>query len=186
MRLIDVHDGEVDLAVHEVQQSGRVPTLVRERLSRQDLSESSVPPVVPQQHRRVPDIELDIDVRKRISAGPARAPEPVRTMARMLSSPDAHSTISAIVASWSTASYWLLSSTAQKCRYRAQGKLIAVLERLGVPEGEPLVVDLSDGTIDSWTALWNTLSGPCGLPDWFGRNLAVYGTRTGTRRDLVR
>jgi Barstar (barnase inhibitor) len=46
--------------------------------------------------------------------------------------------------------------------------------RLGVQEGEPLIVDLSDRIIDSWPALWDALAEPCGLPTWFGRNLDAW------------
>lgn len=46
--------------------------------------------------------------------------------------------------------------------------------RLGRQEGEPLVVDLRERTIESWSALWDALAEPCGLPDWFGRNLDAW------------
>jgi hypothetical protein len=53
---------------------------------------------------------------------------------------------------------------------------------LGVREGEPLVVDLRDNRIDSWNDLWDALAGPCGLPSWFGRNLAAWNDTLGTGR----
>lgn len=48
------------------------------------------------------------------------------------------------------------------------------MTRLGCQHGEPLVVDLRDRKIDSWTGLWDALREPCGLPDWFGRNLVAW------------
>ena len=47
-------------------------------------------------------------------------------------------------------------------------------------EGEPLVVDLRDRTIDSWDQLWDALAEPCGLPEWFGRNLNAWNDTLGT------
>jgi barstar (barnase inhibitor) len=48
------------------------------------------------------------------------------------------------------------------------------MSRLGKHEGEALVVDLSDRTIESSPELWDALMAPCGLPDWFGRNLNAW------------
>jgi hypothetical protein len=45
---------------------------------------------------------------------------------------------------------------------------------LGRQDGEPLVVDLRSRDIDSWSQLWDALADPCGLPDWFGRNLDAW------------
>jgi hypothetical protein len=52
--------------------------------------------------------------------------------------------------------------------------------RLGVRDGDPLVVDLRNTPIDSWDALWNALADPCGLPDWFGHNLNAWNDTLGT------
>ena len=48
------------------------------------------------------------------------------------------------------------------------------MPRLGVREGDPLVVDLRSTPIDSWDELWDALVDPCGLPEWFGRNLDAW------------
>lgn len=48
------------------------------------------------------------------------------------------------------------------------------MSRLGRQDGESLVADLSDRTIKSWPELWDALMAPCGLPDWFGRNLNAW------------
>lgn len=48
------------------------------------------------------------------------------------------------------------------------------MSQLGRQEGDPLLVDLSDRTIESWSALWDSLVEPCGLPAWFGRNLNAW------------
>lgn len=48
------------------------------------------------------------------------------------------------------------------------------MSHLGRQEGDPLPVNLSDRTIESWSALWASLTQPCGLPDWFGRNLNAW------------
>jgi hypothetical protein len=37
-----------------------------------------------------------------------------------------------------------------------------------------LVVDLRDRLIETTRQLWDALAGPCGLPDWFGRNLNAW------------
>lgn len=39
---------------------------------------------------------------------------------------------------------------------------------------EPLVVDLRGRSVDSKESLWEALMAPCGLPDWFGRNLDAW------------
>ena len=54
------------------------------------------------------------------------------------------------------------------------------MPRLGVREGEPLVVDLRKVTIHSWGELWDALVDPCGLPKWFGRNLNAWSDTLGT------
>jgi hypothetical protein len=46
-----------------------------------------------------------------------------------------------------------------------------------VPDAQELpelVVDVSDRPIDGWDDLWGALVGPCGLPEWFGRNLDAW------------
>jgi hypothetical protein len=48
------------------------------------------------------------------------------------------------------------------------------MSRLGRQEGDPLLVDLSDRTIESSSALWDALVKPCRLPEWFGRNLNAW------------
>jgi hypothetical protein len=40
--------------------------------------------------------------------------------------------------------------------------------------GEPLVVDLLDRSLNSREPLWDALMAPCGLPEWFGRNLDAW------------
>jgi hypothetical protein len=52
--------------------------------------------------------------------------------------------------------------------------------KLGVHKGEPLVVDLRNQAISSWDELWDALAEPCGLPEWFGRNLAAWNDTLGT------
>jgi hypothetical protein len=46
--------------------------------------------------------------------------------------------------------------------------------RLGRSDGDPLTVDLSDRVLESPEQLWEALAEPCGLPSWFGRNLAAW------------
>jgi hypothetical protein len=48
-----------------------------------------------------------------------------------------------------------------------------------VQEGEPLVVDLRERGINSADELWDALADPCGLPDWFGRNLNAWNDTLG-------
>ena len=48
------------------------------------------------------------------------------------------------------------------------------MTRLGQQDGAPLVVDLTGQQIDSWSDLWDALARPCGLPQWFGRNLDAW------------
>ena len=45
---------------------------------------------------------------------------------------------------------------------------------LGKQDGDPLIVDLRSERIESWSALWDALAAPCGLPTWFGRNLDAW------------
>jgi hypothetical protein len=61
------------------------------------------------------------------------------------------------------------------------------MSHLGRQEGDPLVVDLSDQTIESWAALWDALAKPCGLPEWFGRNLDAWWDTvdTGAISDVI-
>lgn len=54
------------------------------------------------------------------------------------------------------------------------------MTRLGVREGDPLIVDLTSAAITSWDELWDSLRNPCGLPDWFGRNLNAWNDTLGT------
>jgi len=48
------------------------------------------------------------------------------------------------------------------------------MPKLDVREGEPLLVDLRNQTIDTWDELWDAITEPCGLPEWFGRNLNAW------------
>jgi len=50
------------------------------------------------------------------------------------------------------------------------------MTELGRQDGAPLIVDLRSVTVDSWSDLWDALSGPCGLP-WFGRNLNAWSDK---------
>jgi Barstar (barnase inhibitor) len=61
------------------------------------------------------------------------------------------------------------------------------MTELGTHDGEPLVVDLSNQSINSWDELWDVLSGPCGLPSWFGRNLNAWWDtiQTGAISDVL-
>jgi hypothetical protein len=54
------------------------------------------------------------------------------------------------------------------------------MPRLGVRDGEPLIVDVTTVPITSWDELWDALLTPCGLPDWFGRNLNAWNDTLGT------
>ena len=54
------------------------------------------------------------------------------------------------------------------------------MPRLGVRDGEPLLVDLSACPIASVDELWDGLMEPCGLPHWFGRNLNAWNDTLGT------
>ncbi len=53
------------------------------------------------------------------------------------------------------------------------------MTRLGVQDGEQLVLDLSGRVIGSWDELWDALQEPCGLPTWFGRNLDAWNDTLG-------
>jgi len=55
-----------------------------------------------------------------------------------------------------------------------------LIPNLGVRKGEPLVVDLRGVSISSSDELWNALEVPCGLPEWFGRNLNAWNDALGT------
>jgi len=61
------------------------------------------------------------------------------------------------------------------------------VSRLGRQDGDPLVVDLSERRIRSSSELWDALSEPCGLPDWFGRNLDAWWDTidTGAISDVI-
>ena len=48
------------------------------------------------------------------------------------------------------------------------------MTRLGRQDGEPLIVDLRGRLIETPSQLWDALAQPCGLPDWFGRNLDAW------------
>jgi hypothetical protein len=52
--------------------------------------------------------------------------------------------------------------------------------KLGVHDGDPLVVDLRSRPITSLDGPWDALAGPCGLPDWFGRTLDAWNDTVGT------
>jgi hypothetical protein len=54
------------------------------------------------------------------------------------------------------------------------------MTRLGIREGDPLVVDLRSASVNSWGELWDALMDPCGLPEWFGRNLNAWNDTLGT------
>jgi len=60
------------------------------------------------------------------------------------------------------------------------GGILETMPRLGVRDGDPLVVDLRSTPIGSWDELWDALVGPCGLPEWFGRNLDAWNDTLGT------
>jgi len=51
-----------------------------------------------------------------------------------------------------------------------------LMPKLGVRDDEPLVVDLHD--VDRLVG--GPLAGPCGLPEWFGRNLDAWNYALGT------
>ncbi|WP_327682640.1 barstar family protein [Kitasatospora sp. NBC_00458] len=44
-----------------------------------------------------------------------------------------------------------------------------------------LIVDLRGRTIDSLDDFWDAVAAPCGLPEWFGRNLDAWADTIGTR-----
>jgi hypothetical protein len=48
------------------------------------------------------------------------------------------------------------------------------MTRLGRQDGDPLIVDLRDKTIQTFSQLWGALAAPCGLPEWFGCNLNAW------------
>jgi hypothetical protein len=48
------------------------------------------------------------------------------------------------------------------------------MTKLGVKDGEPLVVDLTGRSLASWDDLWDALEVACQLPEWFGRNLDAW------------
>ncbi|WP_405561996.1 barstar family protein [Streptomyces sp. NBC_01180] len=47
--------------------------------------------------------------------------------------------------------------------------------------GSELVVDLRTLPLASLDDFWDAVSGPCGLPDWFGRNLDAWWDVVETR-----
>jgi RNAse (barnase) inhibitor barstar len=64
---------------------------------------------------------------------------------------------------------------------------VDTMPKLGTHDGEPLVVDLSNQPINTWDELWDALTGPCGLPSWFGRNLDAWWDtiQTGAVSDVL-
>ncbi|WEH38872.1 barstar family protein [Streptomyces sp. AM 2-1-1] len=44
-----------------------------------------------------------------------------------------------------------------------------------------LIVDLRGRPIGTLDDFWDAVSGPCGLPEWFGRNLDAWSDTIGTR-----
>ncbi|MGW4694178.1 barstar family protein [Kitasatospora cineracea] len=48
-------------------------------------------------------------------------------------------------------------------------------------EDTELVVDLRGRTIETLDDFWDAVAGPCGLPDWFGRNLDAWADTIHTR-----
>lgn len=54
------------------------------------------------------------------------------------------------------------------------------MPKLGVREGEPLIVDLTNVPTATWNELWDALQQPCGFPEWFGRNLNAWNDALGT------
>lgn len=44
-----------------------------------------------------------------------------------------------------------------------------------------LVVDLQGQQIETLDDFWDAVSGPCGLPDWFGRNVEAWRDTLQTR-----
>ena len=48
------------------------------------------------------------------------------------------------------------------------------MTELGERDGRTTVVDLRHKSIESVEALWDALASPCGLPNWFGRNLNAW------------
>jgi hypothetical protein len=50
----------------------------------------------------------------------------------------------------------------------------------GVANSE-LIIDLRDTALNSLDDFWDAVSGPAGLPDWFGRNLDAWWDTIQTR-----
>lgn len=46
---------------------------------------------------------------------------------------------------------------------------------------DELVVDLRGDDLSSLDDFWDAVAGPCGLPDWFGRNLDAWWDAVETR-----
>jgi hypothetical protein len=44
-----------------------------------------------------------------------------------------------------------------------------------------LIIDLRDTALNSLNDFWDAVSGPAGLPDWFGRNLDAWWDTIQTR-----
>jgi Barstar (barnase inhibitor) len=44
-----------------------------------------------------------------------------------------------------------------------------------------LVVDLREKPVENLDDFWDAVSGPCGLPDWFGRNTEAWRDTIQTR-----
>jgi hypothetical protein len=47
--------------------------------------------------------------------------------------------------------------------------------------GPDLVVDLRGRSIETLDDFWDAVTGPCGLPEWFGRNLDAWRDTIETR-----
>jgi hypothetical protein len=59
-------------------------------------------------------------------------------------------------------------------RTRHTGQYVRVTSRQAGNDREPLVVDLTQYEIRTWSFLWDVLEETCGLPPWFGRNLDAW------------
>jgi len=57
---------------------------------------------------------------------------------------------------------------------RLQTGILVCVNTRNPRDGEPLVVDLTRLQIKTWPELWDALAVPCGLPEWFGRNLDAW------------
>ena len=48
------------------------------------------------------------------------------------------------------------------------------MKHRGRDDHPALIVDLTGCGIETWQDLWDSLVEPCGLPNWFGRNLNAW------------